>query len=201
MFLNFNETLKETAVPHSIDSRFHLRRAVATDNTSLAQLNQRTFLETYIDEFAIPVAHEDIQSHFHHTINPDVFTQKIADVRQATWVVEDRITGELLAFANVGPCFLPHPDVCLGEDGEIDRIYVRRDRQGCGLGQYLMNVVLSWFIEQFPERPIWLGVWAGNSKARKFYERNRFKTVADRHYNVGEYTFDSVIMRREGSVE
>lgn len=182
-------------------SQFLLRRAIDTDNIALAQLNQQTFLETYIDEFAIPIGQDDIDSHFHHTINPEIFAYKIADRRQAIWVIEDKIAAKLIAFANVGPCFLPHPDVRAGEDGEIDRIYVRRDQQGYGLGQSLMNVILPWFEENFPGRPVWLGVWAGNMKARKFYERYHFKTVGDRDYKVGDYIFNSVIMRRENFLE
>jgi hypothetical protein len=44
---------------------------------------------------------------------------RIVDSRRAIWVIEDSTNGELVAFSIAGPCELPYPNVCCGEDGEL----------------------------------------------------------------------------------
>jgi ribosomal protein S18 acetylase RimI-like enzyme len=60
-----------------------------------------------------------------------------------------------------------------------------------------MNVVLSWLEEQFPGRPIWLGVRSDNLKAQKFYKYYNFNTVGNHYFKVGEYKRNDFVMKRE----
>ena len=181
------------------DGRFVLRRALNTDDHALAQLNRQAFLETYVDNFRIPISQDDIDAHFRNTMTAEVFSQKIADPQQAIWVVEDTTNHRLVAFLNAGPCFLPNSDVCPGADGEIDRIYVLRDGQGHGLGSRLIKEALSWLSSQYPARPIWLGVWSGNDRAQGVFRQHGFEIVGDRDFRAGTHPFYSFIMRRECS--
>ncbi len=71
-------------------------------------------------------------------------------------------------------CKLPYHDVCLGEDGEIEFFYVRRDRQSQGLGQRLINEALSW-----------LATLTCNLKAHKFYAHYGFIQVGDYYSSLG----------------
>ncbi|CAF4061282.1 unnamed protein product [Adineta steineri] len=183
-----------------MDNRFILRRAIDTDNVTLAELNQQTFIEAYVEDLAIPFSEEQLQSYFRTSVSPQYFAKKIADSQQSIWVVEDKTSGELVAFANVGRCEIFHPESRIDEDGEIYRLYVRRNYQGYGLGRWLMNVILSWFEEQYPRRPIWLGVWIGNLKAQNLYKHYNFYIVGDREFDVGGYKCHSKIMRRDSSL-
>jgi GNAT superfamily N-acetyltransferase len=150
--------------------RFFLRHALDTDSVALSQLSQQTFRETYIEDFAIPYSEHDIEYYFHSKKSPEWYASKISDPLQATWVVEDKVTDELVAFAIVCSCKLPHPDVCSGEDGELQFLYVRRDRRSHGLGQRLLNTALFWLEERFRGRPVWLGVLSCNLKAHNLYK-------------------------------
>ncbi|CAF2177879.1 unnamed protein product [Rotaria magnacalcarata] len=163
----------------NMTERFLLRRALDTDDVALSQLSQQTFLETYVEDFSIPYRKHDIEAYFRSSKSPEWFAGKIVDPLQATWVVEDKISDELVAFAIAGPCKLSHPDVCLGEDGDLQFLYVRRDRRSHGLGQQLMNTALLWLKERFKGRPIWLGVWSGNLKAQKFYMHYDFSQAVE----------------------
>ena len=111
-----------------MDDRFLLRRALNTDSVALSQLSQQTFRETYVEDLAIPYPEQDLESYFRSSESPESYASKIADPLQATWVVEDKATHELVAFAIACPCKLPHPDVDAGVDGELQFLYVRRDR-------------------------------------------------------------------------
>jgi ribosomal protein S18 acetylase RimI-like enzyme len=89
--------------------------------------------------------------------SPEYFANKITDPQRAVWVIEDKIINELVAYAIAGLCDIddiPHPDVQTNKDGTLNRLYVRRDRQNYGFGRQLMNVILPWIQEQYPDRPI-----------------------------------------------
>lgn len=180
-----------------MDDRFLLRRALNTDSVSLSELSQQTFRETYVEDLVIPYSKQDLESYFRSSKSPQSYASKITDSLQATWVVEDKDNHELVAFAIVCPCKLPHPDVHSGEDGELQFLYVRRDRRSHGLGQRLMNVALLWLEEQFTGRPVWLGVLSCNLKAHKFYRHYGFSQVGDYYSSVGEWKQHEFIMRRE----
>ena len=77
--------------------------------------------------------------------------------------------------------------------------YIRRDRQGYGIGQWLMRVALSWLEERFPERPIWLGPASNSLKTLNFYEHDNFTIVGNRDYQVGKCKIPSFIVQRESS--
>ena len=78
-------------------------------------------------------------------------------------LIEDQSANEIVACVIAGCCEvddIPHSDVCLNKDGILSFFYVRSDRQNQGLAQQLMDIILPWFDEQYPSRPIWLTVWS-----------------------------------------
>lgn len=183
-----------------MDNQFVLRRADITDIEALSQICQQTFRETFMEDFLIPYPEQDLENYFRSSTSPESFAKKINNPKQAVWLIEDRTNGELVAYAVAGPCTIddiPHPDVCSNEDGLINRLYVRRHQQSSGFGQQLMNVILPWFEEQYPGKPIWLSVWSGNLKAQKFYRHYGFRKVGDFDYCVGEWKDHEFIMKRD----
>lgn len=179
------------------DNRFILRRAIASDNASLSELNQQTFLETYVYGCDTPYGKDDIKNYFRSSVSPQSFADDIADPQQATWIIEDKTNDKSVAFSNAGPCKMALPEIQPEKDGELYRLYVLRDYQSDGLGHTLMKVSLSWLEKQYPGRPIWLGVWSGNSDAQTFHQQYNFKKVGERYYQIGEYKRHSLIMRRD----
>ncbi|CAF3700768.1 unnamed protein product [Adineta steineri] len=183
----------------SIDNQFRLRRAVDTDNVPLAQLNQQSFFETYVDDCDTPYSKDDIKKYFRTSVSPETFADKIADSKQAIWIVEDKTNDEIVAFANAGPYNMPLSNVQAENDGQFYRLYIQRDYQDYGLGHCLMKVALSWLEKQFPGRPIWLGVWSGNLKGQEFHKKYNFHKVDERYYQVGKFKRHSFVMRRDSS--
>ncbi len=169
-----------------------LRRAGPADAEALLQLGRQTFRETFLEGFAIPYPPEDLAAFMAETYTRAVFDRKLADARQATWVAERR--GAALAYANAGPCHLPHPDVRPG-DIELNRLYVVRSAQGLGLGRRLLETALGWMEAQGPG-PLWLGVWSGNLKAQALYARCGFSRVGEYAFPVGAWRDHEFIFRR-----
>jgi ribosomal protein S18 acetylase RimI-like enzyme len=183
-----------------MDNQFIIRRADTTDIEALSALRQKTFRETFVEDFSIPYPENDLDSYFRSSASPESFAKKIHDPQRAVWVIEDKTNDELVAYTVVGPCNIddiPHPDVCSNKDAEIYSLYIRRDRQNRGFGQQLMNILLSWLEEHYPGRPIWLNVWSGNFKAQKFYGYYGFKKVGEFDYLVGEWKDREFIMKRQ----
>ena len=170
-----------------------LRRADASDADRLAEIGERSFRETFLDGFAIPYPPEDLSRFMAASYAPAVFARKLADPRQASWLAERE--GVALAYANAGPCALPHPDAG-PEHVELHRLYVLSSAQGFGLGRRLLNTALAWMAAQ-GSGPQWLGVWSGNLKAQKLYAAYGFLKVGEYQFPVGDWRDDEFIMRRD----
>ena len=170
----------------------HLRRASLADAERLTQLACETFRETFLEGFAIPYPPEDLASFMVENYTREVFERKLGDQLQATWIAER--DGEPLAYANAGPCRLPHADV-RPDDVELNRLYVLRSAQGLGLGRALLETALAWMEAQGPG-PLWLGVWSGNLKAQALYARYGFRKVGDYRFPVGTWRDDEFILKR-----
>ncbi len=67
---------------------------------------------------------------------------------------------------------------------EIERIYVKQEFQGLGLGKLLIAKGLE--IAREKEKPaVWLGVWEKNEKAIAFYTRMGFRRVGTHDFYLG----------------
>ena len=169
-----------------------LRRAEARDAETLAEIGERTFRETFLEDFAIPYPAEDLSRFMAATYTPSAFARKLADPQQATWLAERR--GVALAYANAGPCALPHPDARPAH-AELHRLYVLQSAQGSGIGHRLLNAALDWMAAQ-RSGPQWIGVWSGNLRAQKFYQAYGFRKVGGYQFPVGGWRDDEFILRR-----
>jgi ribosomal protein S18 acetylase RimI-like enzyme len=169
-----------------------VRAAGPLDVDRLAALKLATFRETFVDGFKIPYPPADLLSFEQVSYSPSSIAASLADRHCMTWVAaQDRM---LIGYAQVGSCKLPHPDAS-PRDGELYQLYLRRGAQGLGLGKALLAVALGWLEANRPG-PIWLGVWSGNEKAQRFYEKAGFAKVGDYKFPVGEWHDEEFIYRR-----
>jgi ribosomal protein S18 acetylase RimI-like enzyme len=171
-----------------------IRPAVPADSAALAALKLRTFRETFLDEgFAIPYPPADLALFEQASYAPAVVAGELADPARATWVAD--ADGAFLAYAHVGPCKLPHPEVRDGE-GELFQLYVARAAQGTGLGGRLLDAALAHLAATRPGR-VWLGVWSGNHRAQAVYARRGFARVGGYGFPVGQWVDQEYILRRD----
>jgi ribosomal protein S18 acetylase RimI-like enzyme len=178
---------------HGIRKGVPIRLAVPADIHVLAQLGRETFLETWVDGFAMGYAKDDVEAHLASAFEPSRMARELASSAYHVLVADSGDT--LLGSAWSGPCSLPHDEV-RAEHGELKRLYVRLSAQGLGLGRLLLERSLAWVEEAFAG-PVWLGVWSGNTKAQKLYERHGFHKVGEYEYRVGATRDREFIFRRE----
>ncbi len=173
-----------------------IRDANPADAPALAALKLATFRETFLEGFAIPYPPRDLAIFEEQSYGLAKVSAELADPTHHTLVAEvaGQDGGQLVAYAHVGPCKLPHCDVRPGEM-ELYQLYLRRQVQGTGLGKALMGRAFD-YLDAGTNR-IWLGVWQGNERARALYRALGFAAVGEYKFPVGDWYDDELIMRRD----
>ena len=165
-----------------------IRRATAADAEALTAIGRETFSQTFGHLY--PPA--DLAEFLATAHTPELYRAWAADPAYAVWIAEH--DGEVLGYALAGPCHLPHPEVT-DTCGELWRIYVKREAQGLGLGQRLLDQALAWL--EAPGRRLWLGVWSENHGAQRLYARHGFAQVGTYEFVVGSVRDHELVFRRE----
>jgi len=169
-----------------------VRAATPADLAVLCDLGERTFVQTFVDEFALPYTKSDLAEYLPGAYGPAAISGYLADPAYQHFIAEN--DGKAVGFTLVGPNGLPHDDA-RPEDGELKRIYLLKDAQGLGAGKALYDASIAWLEKDGP-RTIWLGVWSLNEKAQRFYEKNGFVKAGEYRFKVGETLDHEFIFRR-----
>lgn len=169
-----------------------IRPALPADAAALGALGRQTFIDTFVDGFAIPYPADDLAAFLDASFSAEAIHARLEEPGAAWWVAEHN--GELLAFANTGPNTLPHPEA-KPSHAELRRLYVAKAAQGLGLGTRLLKIALDW-MEANSDGPLWIGVWSGNLKAQRLYAAYGFARSGEYQYPVGAWRDDEVILRR-----
>jgi ribosomal protein S18 acetylase RimI-like enzyme len=154
-----------------------IRRASASDAAALAALGRDTFTET----FGHLYPPKDLAGFLDAAHAPQHYTDVARDPGFALWIAE--ADGRAVAYAEAGRCLIRHADVT-PDCGELQRLYVRRDAQGGGLGVRLLETALHWL--ERPDRRLWIGCWSENYGAQRLYARYGFEKVGEYEFSVGD---------------
>ena len=173
-----------------------IRLATPDDAPALATLGRATFLQTFMEDFAMGYAPEDLQDYLDRVYTPAAFAARIGDPATGVWIAEagGDAGGEAVAYAVAGPCGLPHPDV-RPQDGELKQLYLTRSLQGSGFGRVLLETTLAW-LDPDRRRTVWIGVWSGNLRAQAVYARYGFHKAGEYEFPVGRVRDHEFILRR-----
>lgn len=183
-----------------METVFVTRRATLPDADELARLYEKTFRETFVEDFSIPYPEKDLNDYIASSSSTKSFTKTLSNPREAIWIVSSSVTNEAIGFIQVGPCDnekIPHPDVCSGEDSIIQHLFFQRNYRSLGFGRQLMKIALDWLDEHYPGRAIWLSVWSENYQAQRFYSHYDFKKIGEFLFDVGEWKDKEFIMKRD----
>ena len=170
-----------------------IREARHADVDALADLKLATFRATFIEGFKIPYPPVDLALFEEDSYAPVHVAEDIADASKQHWVAD--AGGELIGYAQCGPCKMPHPEIHAGS-GELYQVYVNSSAHGLGLGSKLLDTAFRWLRIRHPG-PQWLGVWSGNLKAQAIYQARGFTKVGDYEFPVGDWRDHEFIYRRD----
>jgi diamine N-acetyltransferase len=78
---------------------------------------------------------------------------------------------------------------------EIERIYLKKEYQGKGLGRMLLNKGLE-LAETVGKDFVWLGVWEKNTGAIAFYKKMGFTESGTHEFTMGDEQQTDFLMRK-----
>ena len=161
------------------------RDALPADAVALDAL----FAESFTDTFGHLYAPEDLAL-FLSRFSIEEWARELADPGLAFRVAE---TDDVLAgYAKLGPVSLPVTPA--GPAVELCQLYLRKAWQGAGVAQALMDWVLAEARARGAEE-LYLSVFTGNHRARRFYAHYGFEEVGPYIFMVGNQADDDLIMR------
>ncbi|MFT4178654.1 MAG: GNAT family N-acetyltransferase [Thermomonas sp.] len=169
-----------------------IRRATHADAAILADVGTATFIET----FGHLYSPEDLQCFLDESHSIEAYAKALANPDYALWIAE--ADGRAVGYAQAGRCGLPHEDV-RPEDGELKRLYLRRDAQNGGTGRALMDAAMAWLLRDGP-RTLWISVWSENFGAQRFYARYGFAFAGEYEFPVGKQRDREFMYRRVAQV-
>lgn len=171
--------------------RIALAKANAATAAHLAELGRKT----YADTFAATTRPEDLAIFLAETFGPEL---QLAELQHPeTTFLLAHMQGTLVGYAKLrepSPLGLPEGQDPAGRL-EIERLYVRDDWQGTGLGAALMRGILA-LAEQLHCAAVVLGVWEKNDRARAFYQRFGFRQVGQHEFRLGQDVQTDLILRK-----
>ncbi len=151
-------------------------------------------IETFSETFAHLYPPEDLTAFLAKSYAPDVLAAEVADHTQFWRIVYEG--DDAVAYLQIGPVGLPHPDANPAGEGELKRLYVHSSQQGKGLGKTLLGVALAHLSDTYGDAAQWIGVWSENHKAQALYGSHGFEKVGEYQFAVGHTLDDEFILRR-----
>jgi ribosomal protein S18 acetylase RimI-like enzyme len=109
-----------------------IRPAVAEDAATLSALADRLFLQTFVEELAVPYPKDDLAAFLRESNGVEAMARRVADPAVGVWLA--RTEGRAVGYMVAGPAYgLSHPDL-KASDGMLHRLYIAPETRGQGLG-------------------------------------------------------------------
>jgi diamine N-acetyltransferase len=166
-----------------------INKALPADVEQLQTIGITTFLEAFL-------AHNS-QANMQHYVSQNLSMAKLkAELENP----ESAFYFAMLNNRAVGYLKLNHgnaqSDVNDPDAVEIERIYTLKEFYGKGVGQQLFQFALD-IAAEGNYKYLWLGVWDGNPRAIRFYEKNGFAVFGSHSFWLGDDEQTDILMRLE----
>jgi ribosomal protein S18 acetylase RimI-like enzyme len=167
-----------------------IKRAVASDVALLQELSIVTFTDTY----AAHNSPENIQIYIDKYFNTETLLQELNSNENFFFiaVLDDVPAG----YIKLRTPFEQHASLKNKKNIELERIYVKKNLHGTGLGYKLIQHGIE-FADSESYDVLWLGVWNQNEKAIKFYEKCGFEIFGEHKFILGTEEQIDYLMKKE----
>jgi ribosomal protein S18 acetylase RimI-like enzyme len=172
------------------DGRLDIRIVPCTmaEVETLEQIAYETFDET----FRVMNTAETMEKYLEEAFNRERLLEELSNPKSTFFFkhTDNKLSGYLKL--NEAPA---QSDLNDANSLELERIYVRKEFRGKGLGKVLIEYAIQ-IARQRGKRYIWLGVWERNADAIVFYRRMGF-TIAGYHaFRMGSEIQRDLIMKK-----
>lgn len=149
-----------------------------SDYKLLNKLSRETFLETFLKDNK----EKDIYDYIEKNLNEVVLKQELCNVDSMFYFIfkQEELAGFIKLNINES-----QTEQIATNAIEIERIYLKKEFQGCGLGQLLINFAIN-KSNMLKKDFLWLGVWEKNYQAQKFYKKIGFEKCDEHIFYMGD---------------
>lgn len=165
-----------------------IRRCAPGDERRLSLVAQAAFLEAFAGTLPAP----DLLAHCERQHSVEKYAAYLRDPASVVWIAEVAPGGAPVGYLVLTTPDLPLPDLT-SRDAEVKRVYLLNRFQGAGIGRQLMRTAEA-HAKTESRRRLLLGVYSGNADAIAFYEKLGYRKVGTRRFNVGDNTYDDLVM-------
>jgi len=165
-----------------------IRQCLPSDLHALQAIGRETYNET----FGAMNCKETIDKYLEQAFSLDKLAVEFANPACQFFFLyaDEQLVGYLKV--NEAPA---QSDINDASSLEVERIYVRKQHKGKGLGKVLMNHALKLAI-QFGKDYVWLGVWEENRAAIEFYKKMGFEEFGQHFFKMGDEHQSDLVMRK-----
>lgn len=160
--------------------------------TDLDELRQIAY-QTYDDTFRDMNTPANMQTYLDMAFDRDKLKSELSNPQSTFFFLykDDELAGYVKLNEGEAQTDLNDPQAL-----EIERIYVKKEFQGQGLGKVLMQNAIE-IAQNKKMRWVWLGVWEKNANAISFYQRSGFRVIGTHDFYMGEERQTDFIMRKD----
>lgn len=170
-----------------------LEAPTVADAAPLSACAQRIFCDTFAHMNYPP---DDLAAFLDTAMGPAAYARQIADAAFALRIVRDA-DGAIRGFVKGGPNDLPVPDgdPAPAKTWELHQLYLDKAVQGSGVADAMMDFIFAEARARGAEA-LYLSVWVGNERAKRFYARHGFVEVGKNPFYVGAVVDDDRVWRK-----
>jgi ribosomal protein S18 acetylase RimI-like enzyme len=166
-----------------------LRECTMDDLVTLRELAS----ETYSDTFGHMNTPANMKAYLERAFNIDKLRDELSNSSSNFYFL--CADGELAGYPKLNE-YEAQTDIHDPQSLEIERIYIRKEFQGKGLGSFLIEKAIE-IASSRKKSYVWLGVWERNHKAISFYEKHGFYVIGAHPFLMGEEEQTDFIMRKD----
>lgn len=159
-----------------------------SDLLALQEISRQTFFDT----FAKVNTKEDMSQYLEVNLSLDQLAEELNNPSTSFYFAKSN--NEILAYLKLNEA-KAQTEKREVPSMEIERIYVRKEYQNRGVGQYLLDYSIQ-ITKDNQLKLIWLGVWEHNVSAIRFYERNHFQFFGKHSFILGSDEQTDLLMER-----
>ena len=148
-----------------------------TDILELQAISRQTFF----DAFGEVNTNEDMNHYLEVNLSMEQLTSELNNPSTSFYFAKNE--KEILAYLKINEADGQSEKRAM-PSMEIERIYVRKEFQNRGVGQFLLDHSIQ-ITKDKQLKLIWLGVWEHNDSAIRFYERNHFQFFGKHSFMLG----------------
>ena len=175
-----------------ISSAITYSLVTVSDLKELQILSRKVFVES----FTSGNSEENMNAYLDAAFSETRLTQELENPQSRFYFV--KMDGNLIGYfkINTGDA---QTELIDEHWAEIERIYVVKEYQGKGIGQFMMDEILG-ICRKLKVKCIWLGVWEMNLGAIRFYQRNGFSQFDSHVFFVGNDPQTDLMMKKDLTV-